>query len=501
MRHLILLTFTLFLMASAALAAEITVSGSETCQTQLSGQIIKGDADKLRVWFQNKGLFEGNIHSEALCLESPGGSLSEALKMGQFLYNYGIRTRLEENSSCLSACSVLFMMGTEYLDHGSGDGSNADRRMHITAKLGFHRPELRLPAGGTVKTEQLGRAYDLAIVSVLEFVKVANYGSHRETMIPSDLIEVMMERRGEDYFFIDTVGKAGRWNIGLMGVEMPHSMDKTAALTACNNLAIWQLRYEDNYSNYGGFDLDLQVEAVTEADQGITYAVFGGFGAIDNHHECLIRLRDFGDGHQELDVCGFMDAENVTIGPRRCEAIVPADPTVEVWDSPLSPMADDARMALLPPGTRLVDAETVSRKIDARVRQSVGTQEEVGLQAFRSRCSEMTMTAQVRGVKNFTNLRSAAGFEGEVIGEVALGERVSPVQSTKAGFHVASNGTENCRSACEWMTPGPGGIKALYSAGPDFDFINQCFEGNNIWYQVKTTSGLQGYVSGKFLRY
>lgn len=498
MRVLLFLIVGLIGFAPSTWAADLSEVDSDTCQTRLTGQIVKGDAEKLWIWYQSRNVSPGSVHGEALCLDGPGGALAEALDMGQMLYDLGIRSRLEAGASCLSACAVLFMMGTEYMDHGSGDGHNADRRMHVTARLGFHRPELRLPPGGTVDTAQLSRAYDLAIVTVLEYVRLANLGSHRETMIPSDLIEVMMERRGEDYYFIDTTGKAGRWKIGLDGAQMPTAMDRTAALAACNNLAVWQLRYSDDY---GSYDPMVQVDAVTRTADSVTYAVFGDLGAIDRHHECLLRFRDQGEGSFVLDACGFMDAQDVIVGGKRCESIAQADPELDVWSTDLAPLGDDARMALLPPDTQLIDAEGVARKVDERARRALGTNEEVGVLAFRTRCSAQIMSAEVRGVQNFTNLRATPGLGGDVIGTVALGARVQPVANSGLGFATAPDSPENCRTWCGWMTPGPGGLKSLYSQGGDFDFVNQCLDDNHIWYHVETGSGQSGYLSGKFLRY
>ncbi|SHJ26292.1 SH3 domain-containing protein [Shimia gijangensis] len=501
MRYLLKLILTLCFVAPGAWAADLSVSGSDICQTRLSGQITKGDAETLRAWYIDKGLFEGNIHNEALCLDGPGGSLGEALKMSRFLYEFGIRTRLDKNATCLSACAVLFMMGTEYADHGSGDGLNADRRMHVTAQLGFHRPELRLPSGGSVDTEQLGRAYDLAIDTVLEFVRLANFASHSETMIASDLIEVMMERKGENFFYIDTVGKAGRWNIGLEGLTLPRAMDKQAALTACNNLAIWQLRYIDDYNDYSYDDqpdYDEQVEVLTSSKK--SFVVFGDFGAMDHHHECIIRLSNFGDGFYELSACGFMDAEGVTIGERRCEDAGVADPMLETWSTDLVPLPDGSRLALLPPGTRLIQADSVARNLELRAVNAEKARDE-GLLSFRTRCSGLVMSAQIRGVTSFTNLRSSPGFDGEVVAQIALGERVTPISSEEESFIMAEGASEACRSSCEWMGPGPGGLKALYGTASGLGDINQCFEDNLIWYHVETQSGQQGYLSGKFLRY
>lgn len=495
MRQIICLIVSLICFAPAAWAAEITETDSDLCQTALVGQILKGDAKKLRDWYVEKGLFEGNVHGEALCLDGPGGALAEALRMGSFLYDFGIRTRLEKDSTCLSACAVLFMMGTEFQDHGSGDGSNADRRMHVTAQLGFHRPELRLPKGGSVSNAQLSRAYDLAIETALEYIRLANLSSGRETMIPSDLIEAMMARRGEDYFFIDTVGKAGRWNIGLEGAEMPRAMDKVAAVAACNNLAMWQLRYEEEYV---GYDPEAQAEVVTKNGDRPVYAVMGDLGAMDAHHDCLLRLRGEGEFLQ-LEACGFMDAENVLVGIRRCESISQAEPLKEAWQSDLLPVERAGRMVMLPPGTPLRQADMVARQIEARAAR--GSAQEPGLRALRARCAWLSMSAEVRGVKNYTNLRAAPGFDADVIGEIALGERVTPLDTEYPGWVMPDEADESCRTTCGWMTPGPGGIKALYSAGGDFDVVNQCFESNQIWYRVQTVSGLRGYVSGKFLRY
>lgn len=504
MRLIIYAISVWFGLSALVLAADIEAVEGDDCQTRLSGQFLKGDADRLIAWYAAKGIEPGYIHGEALCLDSPGGALAEALKMGRHLHDHGIRTRLEAGASCLSACAVLFMLGTEYLDHGAGDGHNADRRMHVTAKLGFHRPELRLPEGGSVSNAQLERAYDLAIQTALEYIRLANLSSLRETYIPSDLIEVMMERYGEDYFYIDTVGKAGRWNIGLDGMVPPRRLDAESALNACNNLAMWQLRYVEAYSAY---DPDAQVERVSDGALGTVFAVMGDLGQMDLHHACLLRLHpdaedEWGRVGPLLDACGFMDGENVTVGAGRCEALEAADPRLGHWESQLQPGGRVGALALLPPGTALTDAEDESRRIEARATLWAEGQRQVGLDSLRLRCGRLEIAARVRGVNEFTNLRSAPGFEGDVVAKVPLGARVKPLAREWQGWAMPQGADEACREICDWMRPGPDGLKALYSANSgDFEIMNQCYEENQIWYHVETEDGQQGYLSGKFLRY
>lgn len=115
---------------------------------RLSGNIESGDAERLEQLFRDNGLlhcFAENYcpFSNVLSLDSPGGSLSEALSIARFVRDHQLTVLLEQEASCESACAFIFFAGyTEYEGY-----FHSRRYAHVSARLGVHRPYLPLPEG------------------------------------------------------------------------------------------------------------------------------------------------------------------------------------------------------------------------------------------------------------------------------------------------------------------------------------------------------------------
>ncbi|MCH2093955.1 MAG: hypothetical protein MK160_02450 [Rhodobacteraceae bacterium] len=112
----------LVLLIEPAHAAEIERKRDDFmgCIATLSGPIVKGDADKLEAMLPDLRLDVAAALTELygytwdapasvqfdgfrLCLNSPGGSLSEAIRMGDILHAYAIGTAVARDADCQSA--------------------------------------------------------------------------------------------------------------------------------------------------------------------------------------------------------------------------------------------------------------------------------------------------------------------------------------------------------------------------------------------------------------
>lgn len=146
---------------SIACAAEIEVVEEELCDIRITGEIVPGDAQRFVAALES-------ARGARLCLNSRGGALQEAILIAEeVLRPFRVTTILEENSECLSACALIFMMGQtkEY------DGITVfSRFMHHTATLGFHRPQVRFNFNGALDEESIISAFDTALDAVLEFL-------------------------------------------------------------------------------------------------------------------------------------------------------------------------------------------------------------------------------------------------------------------------------------------------------------------------------------------
>lgn len=113
---------------------------------RISGQIEAGDAEKLKAFIEANGLMNCGApgfcpYNTVIALDSPGGSLVEALQIAEYVREHSFPTLLLAGARCESACSMIFLSGyTAY------DGVFHPRRFaHDTARLGLHTPYLSLP--------------------------------------------------------------------------------------------------------------------------------------------------------------------------------------------------------------------------------------------------------------------------------------------------------------------------------------------------------------------
>lgn len=496
MRTLISIISAVFALSATTLfAADISPGPEGQCQLRLSGEIFKGDFQKLE---NQLGAFVEQVgsatNSHVLCVSGPGGNIVEAMKIAALLYEKGISTRIEAGQSCVSSCSIIFMMGTVYWPEGSGNGHHASRKMHVTSELGFHRPALKIDAGGIYKTTAVVKSFDLAVQATLEFVRLANFSSEIGTMMFPDLIENMFTHRGEDFYFIKTTGQTARWQIELDGFEPPSQMDPQAALTTCDNLATWQLRYQENGIKFS----DAKVTYVDSPAEGPIFKVVGPYGK-EFEFQCLVQLATTERGLW-IRACGMPANDSVYIGDGLCEKderhIFYTGPEQLRGDSIFEQGANGFdRRALLPASTLLTHASAVARRIEARAQAYLAVQKPERPMAYlRMACAGLTGPVQVTNVTNFVNMRSDPGFGGSVVGEIPLGTPMVPASNGLFWSNDQTDMDEECESLCRSV-----GNREM--SGAEWQGLNQCFEANRFWYRVNVPNGATGFISGKFLRY
>lgn len=113
--RVLLICLVLPLLGGLASAGQLEVGGDRTCRLTFSGQITTGDAEALaRLVPAIDPATSQSTYDTWLCLDSPGGSLAEALRMGQVLRAGGMGTRILAGRECLSACAILFMSGSVF---------------------------------------------------------------------------------------------------------------------------------------------------------------------------------------------------------------------------------------------------------------------------------------------------------------------------------------------------------------------------------------------------
>lgn len=356
--RLILLCCSLAILAGTSQAADIRTSTNPNCEISLSGQIVQGDFDRIaRLIDEAYAKTDQTVASEGpqvrVCLNSPGGSLNEAAKIGNLLLDRWVGTVVDDGATCLSACAVTFMFGN-FLSY---DFVGLDRRLHVNGRLGFHQPALELPPGGTYQSKDVEKAFKLAMAATLQFVQLANHESDiaNSTFVKSDLLEQMFAHEGQQFFYVDTVEKALRWEIDVFGFDTVAGMSEREAYLVCDNMMA------ANTTFYGGGN-GWMLEGFSEEDAGQSTPIPGEKGyyfdvndttvVVTNSH-CTVGFHRWDDGQPlELAACG---------GSKSGLRNFPGNATCEhgEWDK----MRPVQQAALYPMETPLRDLPVAARKL------------------------------------------------------------------------------------------------------------------------------------------
>jgi hypothetical protein len=92
-----------------------------------TGEITAGDADRLSAYLVSLP----RKKNTAIYLSSTGGDLHEAMRLGRLFRERGIKTVVEGNSDCVSACALAFLGGTD-------NQGKPWRSSTTSSRLGFH---------------------------------------------------------------------------------------------------------------------------------------------------------------------------------------------------------------------------------------------------------------------------------------------------------------------------------------------------------------------------
>ena len=201
------------------------------CSHRFTGIVEKGDLQKFDIVEESQTI-------TVVCLDSPGGSFAEAVKIAEHLKKKTIGTKLEAGARCESACSIMFMAGS-YWAHEVGPLQW--RIMHPTAKLGFHVPALSV-AEGTYNKQSVETAYNLAMRSVSEiiFKLVSTEGFEAGDSMRASLLGHMMSTPYSQMFYVDTVDEAGRWGIMVGPTRELETVSKEQIYLGCQNIRKWE---------------------------------------------------------------------------------------------------------------------------------------------------------------------------------------------------------------------------------------------------------------------
>ncbi len=85
------------------------------CTVKLTGEIVDGDLATLKAAFARGGNGSDTL-AGYLCLNSPGGSYQEGLRIADWMLSQAISTVVQAKDICFSACAIIFMTGGSFED-------------------------------------------------------------------------------------------------------------------------------------------------------------------------------------------------------------------------------------------------------------------------------------------------------------------------------------------------------------------------------------------------
>lgn len=147
---------------------------------RLEGDIAPGDAERML-----EQITQSSRSVETLVLQSPGGSVSDALKIGRYIRQAGIETRMLRGEFCFSACPYILAGG-------------ASRDIEDGAQVGVHQhffgQSTVLPAAFAVEDIQMGQAEvmryldDMGIDPMLAALAMATPPDEIYVLLPEELV-------------------------------------------------------------------------------------------------------------------------------------------------------------------------------------------------------------------------------------------------------------------------------------------------------------------------
>lgn len=171
-----LTTLFLTLVSSYSIGAEVSVVTSNDA-ISIVGPIVRGDYARLAKLIDNDENYISFLNW--ISLDSPGGDVSEAMKIAKLVDLSLARVKVPRGATCASSCFLIWSAGTQRVLMGD-------------ARLGVHRISWTAREIDIAKTEHVVRPVSQSIDTFL-----------REVAIPTKIIDKMNQTSPKDISFID----------------------------------------------------------------------------------------------------------------------------------------------------------------------------------------------------------------------------------------------------------------------------------------------------------
>ncbi|WP_266031613.1 hypothetical protein [Brucella intermedia] len=320
-----------------AASAQIEKANDPLCLMEFNGEIIRGDLQRFNMLADEilPGSDGETTWKNTICLNSPGGDLTEGTAIAGEIYKRGITTVIRDGESCYSACAIMFMMGIAQ----GGEMGWPSRKMHKNARLGFHRPYLAVDSDEKISVRVLAVSYDEAQKALLQIFNLADSPSGPLTtrpMMKPYLVQAMIAHVGNDFFMIDDVNRAGRFDIEVFGYQEPKVIDAKTAFMACDNAFYWESRLLEQNSIDYLHKAYTDKEAVERQAKPLNSPYGQNFHVVSNDAgyadaECNVRFYK-----DKLSVCGTNDTYDIKLGREVCDpemeyGVLNSVPKIALW--------------------------------------------------------------------------------------------------------------------------------------------------------------------------
>lgn len=479
----------LALFSSRSEAAEVRESSLSYCDLELVGQIVPGDFARVQAAVEpmlEQGWANpdsGEAKNRPFCLHSEGGSLGEAVRIAEYFFEHGVGTVLPENGVCLSACAWIFMMGS----FRGWEDALLNRKMHFTARLGFHAPSLDLGSEKIIPKSTVDQAMAIMTEATAVLLKLSNENTGgTRPYIDMDLIQRAFSNQGsEKFFYINRVDHAGRWRIDVFGFDYPDRLDVQGATHACNNLGRWprKLTLDSSLDDDSSDWINSLMESNRRKNEVLQVNRFEVLGVDNGYfvHDCMIAREIFQAEYElysiapEIKICGENQLTGIQWGQsQNCRQ-----------SSEDSIYARATALSIFSPETLLVDLPTAS----ARLKEAAGRIGTVVGNSSSLSCWLTEPSARITNVNEYVNLRRQPDFTSPVIRQVPLGESVQ----IKNPGNIVAIGKNRVRQSCI------NNCQASEVNREDGDRVRKCIDDNILWYEIMDGRGNRGWVSRKFL--
>lgn len=235
--------------------------GETNCSLVLEGAISEGDAEALQsvLPYAERGEF-------TLCLDSPGGSLNEGIRMSDIVAEHGVATLVTNGAVCASACALTFLGGRCSVTGSADIYERHCRFIEPEAVVGFHAPFIQELEQATLETFSAAEVRRIWATSRVASGLYAEALSNRA--VPMDMIVDFLAVEPNDLYVVDTVESARRLNIIVLDLP-PGQLSPNVIIGICADVlpdSVWAAK------SYAQGNEDFQIEILKRDERQIIIA-------------------------------------------------------------------------------------------------------------------------------------------------------------------------------------------------------------------------------------